>query len=338
MVAARIVAGHPNARLTVATSDKWAGERVAEKIGIRGDDALSFVPNDQALVATASCDVVLLATSAEVSHELAPKLRERGTPVIDLSGAFRLADAADYAKWYALEHRAPALLAAAHYGLPELFGAPPDKGLVANPGCYPTASILPLAPLLREGLIDPGGIVVDAKSGVTGAGRQSKEQYSFTEIDGDFRAYKVLSHQHTPEIARALGRAGVGAGAASVAGRAVSLTFTAHLLPVKRGILATCYGRPRPGASRARVAECLADSYRGAAFVRCMKPEAVTLAGVVGTNEAHLGATADDEIVVAFAAIDNLVKGAAGQAVQNLNLMFGLPETAGLDTLLRSAP
>jgi N-acetyl-gamma-glutamyl-phosphate reductase len=293
-----------------------------------------FVANATALDHAGSCDAVLLATSAEVSARLAPAFADAGKQVVDLSGAFRL-DAEDTKRWYGFEHTSPAWLERAHYGLPELFGAPPPASLaggagalVANPGCYPTATLLALAPLLRAGLVEPEGIIVDAKSGVTGAGRKAGEEYSFVEIDGDVRAYKLLAHQHTPEIARALSRYTPG----------VRLTFTAHLLPVARGLMATCYARPRPGTTRQRVTECLADAYARSAFVRAVAPEEVMLKRVVGTNLAFVGATANDDVVIALGAIDNLLKGAAGQAVQNLNAINGWDDALGLEALQRAAP
>jgi N-acetyl-gamma-glutamyl-phosphate reductase len=329
-VAARLVASHPRMSLAFATSDKLAGESLAAHLGLVDSSAggdVRFVANGAALDHAGACDAVLLATAADVSVRLAPAFAERGAQVVDLSGAFRL-DAAAYPRWYGFEHAAPAWLGRAHYGLPELFGAPPRDGIVANPGCYPTAALLALAPLVREGLVEPTGIVVDAKSGVTGAGRQSGDAYSFVAIDGDVRPYRVLAHQHTPEIARALGRFASGA----------KLTFTAHLLPVARGLLATCYARPRPGTDAARVAECLRAAYAGASFVRVVAPGEVRLSRVVGTNLACVGASADDDIVVAVGAIDNLLKGAAGQAVQNLNAMNGWNETLGLEHLQRVSP
>ncbi len=327
-VASRLVATHPRTQLVVCTSDKLAGESVEAHLGVRGGEGLSYVPNASAVDQADSLDAVLLATSAEVSMRLLPAFAERGKQVVDLSGAFRL-EAGAYPKWYGFPHGSPGWLDRAHYGLPELFG-PPPKGaaVVSNPGCYPTAALLALAPLVREGLVEPAGLVIDAKSGVTGAGRQSGEAYSFAEVDEDTRAYRILSHQHSPEIARALGRLKEG----------VKLTFTAHLLPVKRGLLATCYARPRPGTTAARAAECLADAYGRSAFVRAMPPDQVALKRVVGTNACHVGATADDDVVIAVGAIDNLLKGAAGQAIQNLNLLNGWDEALGLRDLQRSSP
>jgi N-acetyl-gamma-glutamyl-phosphate reductase len=326
-VATRLVATHPRLALAFATSDRHVGDGVAARLAAALPGDVRFVANAAALDHAGSCDAVLLATSAEVSARLAPAFADAGKQVVDLSGAFRL-DAEGTKRWYGFEHEAPAWLDRAHYGLPELFGAPPAGALVANPGCYPTATLLALAPLLRAGLVEPEGIVVDAKSGVTGAGRKAGEEYSFVEIDGDVRAYKILAHQHTPEIARALSRYSPG----------VRLTFTAHLLPVARGLLASCYARPRPGTTRQRVAECLADAYVRSAFVRAVAPEEVMLKRVVGTNLAFVGATADDDVVIAIGAIDNLLKGAAGQAVQNLNAINGWDDALGLQGLQRAAP
>jgi N-acetyl-gamma-glutamyl-phosphate reductase len=326
-VTSRLVATHPRLELAFATSDKHAGDPIDAHLGLRVDGGLRFVPNGTAVEQAEGCDAVFVATSAEVSMGLVPALAALGKQVVDLSGAFRL-DAGGYPLWYGFEHTAPAWLERAHYGLPELCGAPARGAIVSNPGCYPTASLLAIAPLVREGLVEPGGIVVDAKSGVTGAGRQNGEVYSFAEVDEDLRAYKVLCHQHTPEMTRVLSRFAQG----------VKLTFTAHLLPIKRGLLATCYARPRPGANASRVAECLADAYARAPFVRAMPVDEVMIKHVVGTNACHVGATADDDVVIAVGAIDNLLKGAAGQAVQNLNLLNGWDETLGLDGLQRVSP
>lgn len=322
MVAARLLLSHPHVDLAFCTSDKWTGDEVGRRVGAPDPLHLKFVANGRAMEVSEGCRVVFLATSAEVSLDLAPRLRARGVSVIDLSGAFRLRDVASYPKWYAFEHHAPELLEQAHYGMPELFGPPPSEGLVANPGCYPTATVLALAPLLRAGLIDPSGIIVDAKSGVTGAGRQAKEAYSFSEVEGDFRAYKLLSHQHTPEIAQACA--------------VTSLTFTAHLLPVRRGILVTSYAKPRAG--KEQLVAALRAAYERAPFVEITAPEEVTLASVVGTNMCRIGVAANDDVVLVVSAIDNLVKGAAGQAVQNMNLMLGYDERIALAGLPRSSP
>lgn len=256
----------------------------------------------------ADCDVAMLATPAEVSHEIAPQLLAKGRRVVDLSGAFRLRDAALYPKFYGFEHRHPELLAEAVYGLPELDRTRQAAArLIANPGCYATAIQLALAPLRYS-----GRAIVDAMSGVTGAGRKATEGFSFTEIANDVRAYRVLKHQHTPEIEQQL---------------ATRVTFVPHLLPIKRGILATCH----VDASDVDFA-----CYANEPFIS-LAPSAneVRIVDVVGTNKCRIGYTRDGDHVVVMSAIDNLVKGAAGQAVQNLNLMLGLAEQAGL-TGLRS--
>jgi N-acetyl-gamma-glutamyl-phosphate reductase len=219
-------------------------------------------------------------------------------------------------------------LSKAHYGLPELFGAPPEgTKLVANPGCYPTATLLALGPLVREGLVEAEGIVVDAKSGVTGAGRQAKEEYSFCEVDEDLRAYKLLSHQHTPEIQGALSQFCPS-----------RVTFTAHLLPLRRGLLATCYARPKAGVTTKQAMDCLRDTYLEHFMISVVAPEEAKIKGVAGTNLAKVGVTVGEDVVIAVGAIDNLVKGAAGQAIQNLNLLYDLPSTEGLDSLHRYSP
>jgi len=192
---------------------------------------------------------------------------------------------------------------------------PQGTRLVANPGCYPTAAALALAPLIEAGLVQ-GPFIVDAASGVTGAGRKATEEMSFGEVDEDFRAYRVLRHQHQPEIAQTLRH---------------EVTFTAHLLPVRRGILATCYAW---AAGRSDLNEVFLHKYASCPFIEVLdSPDQVSLKGVVGTNKCQVAVASDGEVVIAISAIDNLVKGAAGQAVQNLNLAMGWPETAGLDTL-----
>jgi N-acetyl-gamma-glutamyl-phosphate reductase len=326
-VAARLVATHERLALAVATSDKLAGESVAAHLGTRSPGALRFVPNAGALDHADACDAVILATAADVSMRLGPAFADRGKQVIDLSGAFRL-EAHAYPRWYHLEHAAPAALARAHYGLPELFGAPSGGSIVANPGCYPTAALLALGPLVREGLVEPAGIFVDGKSGVTGAGRQSGEAYAFAEVADDVRAYKVLTHQHTPEILRGLSRLAAD----------VTMSFVAHLLPIKRGLLVTCYARPRAGVTASALAQCLDDAYARAAFVRVVPADEVMIKRVVGTNLAYVGVATDGDSVVVVGAIDNLLKGAAGQAIQNLNLLNGWNEATGLDHLQRTSP
>lgn len=315
----KLLVAHPGVELVAASSDRWVADTLAARIGVASE--LRYVSVDAAL--DVASDVVMLATPAEVSHDLVPKLRGK---VIDLSGAFRLRDAARYTPHYNLAHRHPELLAEAVYGLPELFREHVRGArLVANPGCYATAIQLALAPVLP---LVVGRLIVDAMSGVTGAGRKATEEMSFAEVAGDLRAYRVLRHQHEPEIEQGL---------AAVAGREVDVTFVPHLLPINRGILATCHAQLAPERSPADVADAFAKAYAQEPFISLApSAEQVALHDVVGTNRCRIGATVggDGELVV-IAAIDNLVKGAAGQAVQNLNVMLGLDEQMGL-TGLRS--
>jgi len=325
MELARILARHPGFHLAAAISDKWAGRALGDVLPIAGP-AAAVRCEAQAAAPTsfAGLDVVFLCTPAEVSIALAAPALAAGARVIDLSGAFRL-PAAAYPRWYGFAHPDPALLAKAVYVMPEATdrAALREAGLVSNPGCYPTASVLALLPLLKAEVIEPSGLIIDAKSGTTGAGRKGSEDFSFSELAGDFRAYRVLKHQHTPEIERVLQMAGVGGGL---------VTFTAHLLPTRRGILATAYGRLRPGKTAADASAAVRAFVESRPFLRAAAPDAVRLQAVVGTNRVVIGADADPDraVAIGFAAIDNLVKGAAGQAVQNMNLMFGLDETAGV--------
>jgi N-acetyl-gamma-glutamyl-phosphate reductase len=333
---ARLVSRHGGLRLVQAVSDKWAGRSLADALALEGPGgAVRCLAQAEAAAAFTDVELVFLCTPAEVSIELAGRALAAGCRVVDLSGGFRLA-AEDYPRWYGFVHPAPGLLAEAVYSMPEATRNPAEvrrARLVSNPGCFPTASVLALLPLLEAGVIEPGGLVVDAKSGTTGAGRKASEDFSFSEVDGDFRAYRVLKHQHTPEIERVLATT-------RALPTGTRLTFTAHLLPTRRGILATAYGRLVRGKGAADAAAAMRAFAENRPFVRAVGAEQVRLHGVVGTNRALVGADADPErgVAIGFSAIDNLVKGAAGQAIQNANLMFGLGETTGLELLSGSAP
>jgi len=305
----RLLVAHPNVELSVASSDRWVGEAIETRVG--APSALRYVSLDEAVVQAASCDIAFLATPAEASLDLAPKLLASGPRVVDLSGAFRLRDPKLYPAFYKFEHTHTELLATAVYGLPELVArdAIASARLVTNPGCYATAIQLALAPLADS---IEGRAIVDAMSGVTGAGRKAAEEFSFAEISNDLRAYRALKHQHRPEIEQQLG---------------CEVTFVPHLLPVKRGILATCHVR-----TTIDVAARLRDRYAREHFVTVAESaDHVALRDVVGTNRCRIGvSTSERGEVVVTSAIDNLVKGAAGQAVQNLNLMLGLDERTAL--------
>jgi N-acetyl-gamma-glutamyl-phosphate reductase len=329
-VCAAILSRHRELELAFATSDKAAGEPLAPRLGLPDDVCkLQLLPHEAAEALAKDVDAVVLATSAELSMGLALKLAEH-TRVVDLSGAFRL-DAASYPKWYGFEHRAVPALDEAFYGLPDLFGAPPKEArIVANPGCYATAALLAIAPLFRDELAFSDRVIIDGKSGVTGAGRKSDEAYSFVELAEDVRAYRVGAHQHTPEIARYLHR--------YVHGVRPRVTFTPHLLPLRRGLVVTAYMTARDDATTEKVQASLAASYEGAPFVRVVPVDRVRAHDVAGTPFALVGATVTEGTIVSICAIDNLMKGAASQAVQNLNLWLGCDERAGLDSLPRFAP
>jgi N-acetyl-gamma-glutamyl-phosphate reductase len=319
----RLIAAHPSLTLVAAVADSWKGQRLGDRVEIDGA-AADLVVRPQAEIDDAAGDatIVALATPAEVSIELAPRLLAAGRRVIDLSGAFRLQSASEVRRWYGFDHPRPDLLAEARYGLPQLpdtagrdAPAAAEARLVANPGCYATAAILALAPLLAADLVEPR-VFVDGKSGVTGAGRKVAERYQFTEVAENVSPYRVIDHQHVPEMELALQRA---------AGRSVQVTFAPHLLPLARGLIATTFGALRSGVSPDRVTTALADAYAGSAVVRTVAPEAATIAAVARTPRALVGARADQErgSFVSVCALDNLLKGAASQALENLLAMIG---------------
>ncbi|HSW50546.1 MAG TPA: N-acetyl-gamma-glutamyl-phosphate reductase [Bryobacteraceae bacterium] len=267
--------------------------------------------------------LVLLATHHDVSIQLVPKLLQTGAKVVDLSAAFRLRTPERYARWYGDTHTQPELLASAVYGLPEFNReAVRAATLLANPGCYPTAVNLALRPLVEAGVIDrSAGIVCDAKSGVSGAGRKPTLKTSFCEVTGNFSAYSILGHRHVPEVLLTSGL------------EEAEFSFTAHLLPVERGILETIYFRVNPGHDSASLMSIYEKRYQGEPFVRLYDPGHMPeLHAIARTNFCDIGVKVDAATrrAVVVAAIDNLVKGAAGQAVQNMNLMLGRPETEGL--------
>jgi N-acetyl-gamma-glutamyl-phosphate reductase len=267
--------------------------------------------------------VVFLATPPEVSMELAPIMLASGARVVDLSGAFRLRTPENYAAWYKETHTQPELLAEAVYGLPEFCRdlIPPAR-LIANPGCYPTAANLALRPLLRAGVIDrASGIVCDAKSGVSGAGRKPSLKTSFCEVAENFAAYSILHHRHVPEVLQVSGL------------EEHEFSFTAQLLPLDRGILETIYFRAPSVSSTEDLLAIYEHEYAAEPFVRLFNPRHMPdLRGVARTNFCDIGVTFDapTKRAVVVSAIDNLVKGAAGQAIQNMNLMLGYAETEGL--------
>jgi N-acetyl-gamma-glutamyl-phosphate reductase len=320
----RILTGHPGVELTMITSRQFAGRRFGEVFPAMAGrvDLVCQEMDDDRICAAA--DVVFTALPHKLPMKIAPEILKRGRKVIDLSADFRFSDAGVYEKSYQ-PHTSRELLGETVYGLSEVYTRQIQAArLVGNPGCYPTSVLLPLVPLVQAGLLDLESIVADAKSGVSGAGRSPSLTVHFCEVAESFKAYKVAAHRHTPEMEAVLSRE---------AGRPVLLTFVPHLVPMSRGMLTTIYARPSGALTAATVQDCLASYYQGRPFVRLrpagMPPDTLH---VRGTNCCDVGFVFDDRNrrLILMSAIDNLGKGAAGQAVQNMNLMFGLDEASGL--------
>ncbi len=323
----RLLENHPGIGLVAVTSRSDAGKKVRDIYpfmqGFPTGELVITTPDAPALAK--ACDVVFLAVPHGVAMEMASAFRAEGVRIVDLSADFRLHDVAVFQEWYKTAHAQPDLLKEAVYGLPELHADRIAKAsLIANPGCYPTASILALAPALENGFIDPDGIVIDAKSGTTGAGRKAAVGSLYCEVADSFKAYNLTKHRHTPEIEQEL---------SLVAGKAISLSFNAHLLPVNRGILATIYTRPLPGVSFDAVYEAYTAAYAPHPFVRVLPKGALPeLRNVRGTMFCDIALVHDARVnrFIFVSAIDNMCRGASGQAVANANLMFGLPLETGL--------
>lgn len=322
---ARILMNHPEAELTWYGSRSYEGQKYAdiyrnfyqfEDAECRGDDLERMASEN---------DVVFTATpQGYLGSKLNEDILEK-TKVIDLSADYRIKDAARYEEWYGIHHETPGFLSEAVYGLPEIMREKIRKArLVANPGCFPTCSILAVYPLVEAGVIDPDTIIIDAKSGVTGAGRGAKVQNLYCEVTDSVKAYGVTTHRHTPEIEDILSIA---------AGRELAVQFTPHLVPMNRGILVTAYARAAKPVTEAEAREILVERYRDDYFVRVL-PESIVpeTRWVRGSNFADVAVKVDRRtgLVIMMGAIDNVGKGAAGQAVQNMNLLFGLEEKCGL--------
>lgn len=324
----RLLEGHPAMRLCRVTSRKRAGLSLAEVYPfLQGMEsgALTVSEPDPADLA-AACDVVFLAIPHGAAMTMGADLVRRGCKVVDLSADYRLRDAAVYEAWYKVAHTEPQALAGAVYGLPELYAAHIGQAqLVANPGCYPTASILGLYPALQQGLVETEGIVIDAKSGTSGAGRGLALGTLFCEVHDSFRAYNLAGHRHTPEIEQEVSR---------IAGRGVTLSFNTHLLPINRGILATIYTvLTRPGLALAEAHAVYAEAYANHPFVRVLPAGTLPeLRSVRGTMFCDIALVTDPRTgrLIIVSAIDNLCRGASGQAIANANLMCGRPLAEGL--------
>jgi len=321
----RLVASHPDLEVVVATGDTQAGTPIADLYpslaAAYGDRRFDTYDPD----AVDGLELVFLGLPHGASQELVPGLVDRVGHLVDLAADFRLHDADLYPTWYGEAHPCPELIPHFAYGLPELFRDEVKAAThVAAAGCYPTTAALALAPLVHHGLVERQGIIVDAASGVSGAGRPPKPSTTFCQVDQDFTAYGLLSHRHTPEMEQALaeGRS---------AGRDIGILFTPHLAPMNRGILATCYARPVAPTSTPELLALYREFYADDRFVVVDERSPSTKA-TLGSNAAHLTARYDERTgyVVALGALDNLVKGASGQAVQCANLVLGLPEDTGL--------
>jgi N-acetyl-gamma-glutamyl-phosphate reductase len=323
----RLLAGHPEIEVALVTADANAGASVAElypslATAYEGITYEHIAPND-----LAGLDVAFLCLPHGQSQAIAGELVDTVGHVVDLGADFRL-PVADYELWYGEAHTAPDVVDQFAFGLPELYR---DEIVasrhVASPGCYPTSAALALAPLLAAGLVEPTGIVVDAVSGVSGAGRGLKATSLFAEVSDNVNAYGLLTHRHTAEMEQALSHA---------AGEAVQVLFTPHLVPMTRGILATCYARPITGVSLSTdgLLAGYHDFYADESFVHVTDGSPATKA-TLGSNAAHVTVRYDERTntVLAIGALDNLVKGASGQALQNANLVLGLPETTALSTI-----
>ena len=322
----RLLAVHPGFSLEVATGDTQVGRRVADLHPALGGayPDLVFAPVD--LDQLADVEVVFACLPHGASQEILSHLVDRGPHLIDLGADFRLNDPSLYDDWYGAAHTCPDLLDRFAYGLPELFGGElATKRHVAVPGCYPTAAVLGLVPLVQAGQIEPTGIIVDAASGLSGAGRAPKENTTFCAADENFSAYGLLNHRHTPEIEQSIGL---------VAGGAASVLFTPHLAPMSRGILSTSYATPVGSPTTDEVLDTLAKSYADHPFV-VVRDDPPGTKDTLGSNAAHVTARVDPRTghAVVICAIDNLGKGASGQALQCANLLVGFPETAGLATV-----
>ncbi len=319
----RLLSGHPQAEVAAVSSVSFEGKALSEVYPafFRCCDQICGTQDE----AVAKSDVIFAALPHGLSQELAAQCAAAGKVFIDLGADFRLENEADYKEWYGGSFLYPELHQSAVYALPELFREQiKGKRIIANPGCYTTAVPLALAPALKSGLIEKDGIIADCKSGVTGAGRKPAQNTHYPELNEGLNAYKVASHRHTPEMEQSLSH---------VAGEPVKLTFVPHLLPVNRGILATCYAKLKPGVTPEQLEQAYHTEYDDEFFIRLLpRGTEADIKNVRYSNFCDISLHADSRTgtLIAISAIDNMVKGAAGQAIQNMNLAFGIEETTGL--------
>jgi N-acetyl-gamma-glutamyl-phosphate reductase len=321
----RILTNHPNVDITVITSESRAGELFSDVHpflqGIADQKLVSINQIDEY-----ELDLVFLALPHGVSMDFVKRFKDKSFKIIDLSGDFRLSSQKVYKEWYKIDHTYPEGIEKAVFGCPELyFDKIKDANLIANPGCFPTSAILGLAPLLKANIIETDRIIVDSKTGVTGAGIKAKTVNLYSNVNDNFKAYGLKNHRHTIEIQGILN---------SISEKDTLIQFTPHLLPLDRGILTTIYARPTRKMDEIILKELYSTFYANAPFVRLRKQEPA-IKDVRGTNFCDLHVTYDKRthMVIIISVIDNLIKGAAGQAVQNMNIMFGLEETTGLNLI-----
>ncbi|HMK43953.1 MAG TPA: N-acetyl-gamma-glutamyl-phosphate reductase [Dissulfurispiraceae bacterium] len=324
----RILAQHPEVEITAVTSERSAGKRVTDLFPhLVGYHGLVYEPLDVAALIQ-KADIFFLALPHAASQEAVDAFFQAGKKVIDLSADYRLRSPEVYEAWYKTPHRFRNTLKKAVYGLPEIYRKQIKKSrLIANPGCYPTSAILALMPALKKGVIDSGSIVIDSKSGASGAGRKSDLAIAFCEVNDGFKAYGIATHRHTPEIEQELSR---------VAGRELVMNFTPHLVPMDRGILTTAYARLTASIDTETVIKLYAKAYGDEPFVHVLENGTLPNTKYVrGSNHCMIGLKVNERTntLVTVAAIDNLVKGASGQAIQNMNIMLGFEESAGLKGL-----
>jgi N-acetyl-gamma-glutamyl-phosphate reductase len=321
----RLLQAHPLVKITSVISTSNAGAPLADHFPHLQEVVVDILDQLDVDLIASKADAVFLATPAGVSAELSPKLLAAGLKVIDISGDLRLKSSSDYEKWYKKKPASEEILAKSIYALSEVFGDEvKGSDLIANPGCYPTATLLGLIPAVKAGWIDPSTIIIDAKSGVSGAGRGVSLGVHYAEVNENLNVYKVNKHQHIPEIEQALSR---------VAGKPVVTTFTTHLVPMTRGIMSTMYATVNGEHTAADFIELYRQFYEGRKFVRIRQEGKFPFTKeVYGSNYCDIGFAVDERTgrVTIVSVIDNVVKGAAGQAIQNLNLMYGWEETTGL--------
>ena len=317
----RLCAQHPEVEVVCATGDSQAGTLASVLYPSLAAVYPNLVFEEFSADRFAGLDAVFLGVPHEAALEIAPQLVGKVGVVIDLSAAYRLKDSSLYPTWYGFDHTQPELLAQAVYGLPELSRSQlVGAKLIATPGCYVTAASVALTPLVRSGIVNPTGVIVDAASGVSGAGRALKHSSMFSTIDEDFTAYGLLDHRHTPEIEQVTG---------------AQVLFTPHLAPMNRGILATCYARPQGDApTTASLLAAIATFYKNEQYI-VVRPSSPSTKATLGSNSVHITARFDERTgyVMVIAALDNLAKGASGGAVQSMNVALGLPESSGLSNV-----